>query len=335
MKVPVLIGTAVCVLAVSATLAQAAPQVRAAPPNSADVQLHSYLQQATGAMHRGDLESAAENFRRALKIDPRSLAALNNLGIVLSRQGKPAEAIPFYQEALKVRPGDPATQRNLAVAYFKAQHYRSAWSLLQPMAVSNPKDFQILDLSGLCLFALDRYAEAAQYLERANQADPSDLETLDILGKAYLHSKDYKALTSVFARIMKLSPNSATAHIMMGTAYDQMSNRAAAIKEYQAAAQADPNFMGVHSGLGFLYWRQGDSDLAARPRGRENPHKAHICFAPTLRLSGQPLSLWEIRPRYRLSLRFECPPASAISSGRVVPAFNIGWRPSPRASTAA
>jgi Flp pilus assembly protein TadD len=84
-------------------------------------------------MHRGDLASAAENFRHALKIDPHSLAALNNLGIVLSREGKPAEAIPFYQEALKIRPADPATQRNLAVAYFKAQHYRSTWSLLQPM----------------------------------------------------------------------------------------------------------------------------------------------------------------------------------------------------------
>ena len=114
------------------------------------------------------------------------------------------------------------------------------------------------------LFALDRYSEAAHYLERANQADPSDLETLDILGKAYLRLKNYKALTGIFGRIMKLNPNSATAHIMMGTAYDQMSNRPDAIKEYQAAEQADPNFMGVHSGLGYLYWRQGEIELAEK-----------------------------------------------------------------------
>src|ERR1700688_1779228 len=99
-----------------------------APPNGAEIQLHTYLKHAAEAMHKGDNAAAAEKLRRALKIDPHSLAALNNLGIVLSREGKPAEAIPFYQEALKVRPGDAATQRNLAVAYFKAQHYRSAWS---------------------------------------------------------------------------------------------------------------------------------------------------------------------------------------------------------------
>jgi Flp pilus assembly protein TadD len=78
-------------------------------------------------MHQGDLSGAAENFRRALVIDPHSLAALNNLGIVLARQGEPAKAIPLYQQALKLRPGDSATKRNLAVAYFKAQlHHTSS-----------------------------------------------------------------------------------------------------------------------------------------------------------------------------------------------------------------
>jgi len=251
-------------LTVSGTSAQNTPAASAAPANPASIQLHSYLEEAAVAMHRGDLASAAGLLRRALVLDPNSLAALNNLGIVLARQGKPAEAIPFYQQALKVRPGDPTTERNLAVAYFKTQRYRSAWTLLQPMAVTYPSDFQILDLAGLTLFALDRYPEAAQYLERANQADPSDLETLDMLGKAYLRMKNYKALPSVFDRIIKINPNSAAAHVMMGTAYDKMSDQPNAIKEYQAAEAADPHFVGVHSGLGYLYWRQGETELAEK-----------------------------------------------------------------------
>jgi protein O-GlcNAc transferase len=163
-----------------------------------------------------------------LKIDPHSIAALNNLGIVLARRGRPAEAIPLYEEALKFRPDDASTKRNLAIAYFKSQRYLPAWRLLRPMAATYSTDFQILDLAGLSLFALDRYPEAAAYLERANHVEPSDLETLDMLGKAYLRMKDYKALTDVFARILQVSPNSASAHIMMGTAYDEMSKEAAA-----------------------------------------------------------------------------------------------------------
>jgi Flp pilus assembly protein TadD len=51
--------------------------------------MHSYLEQAAEAMDKGDLPAAAETLRRALAIDPHSLAALNNLGIVLALEGKP------------------------------------------------------------------------------------------------------------------------------------------------------------------------------------------------------------------------------------------------------
>ena len=123
MKVRVSLGLAMAacaLLAPSVALPQAASPVHAAPADAAEPQLHSYLEQAAEAMHKGDLASADEKLRSALRIDPHSLAALNNLGIVLAREGKPAEAIPFYQEALRVRPGDLATKRKLAVAYFKA-----------------------------------------------------------------------------------------------------------------------------------------------------------------------------------------------------------------------
>jgi Tfp pilus assembly protein PilF len=71
---------------------------------------------------------------------------------------------------------------------------------------------------------------------------------------------------------MKINPDSASAHVMMGTAYDEMSDRPNAIKEYEAAAQADPKFMGVHSGLGYLYWRQGNPELAEKEMRAELEH---------------------------------------------------------------
>jgi len=145
--------------------AQAVSPDNTPPPKGAEVQqqadLHADLERAAEAMHKGQLASAAEALRQALIIDPHSIVALNNLGIVLSREGKPEEAIPLYEEVLKARPDNAATKRNLAIAHFKAQQYAPAWRLLEPMATQFPTDFQILDLSGLSLFALDRYAEAA------------------------------------------------------------------------------------------------------------------------------------------------------------------------------
>src|ERR1700723_2127652 len=183
------------------------------PSNGDETQLPPYLEHAAEAMHQGDNAAAAKDLRLALKIDPHSLAALNNLGIVLAGMGSPAEAIPLYEDALKLHPDAPSTKRNLAIADFKAQRYLPAWRLLQPMATTYPTDFQILDLAGPSPFALEWFPETAEYLERANHVEPSDMETLDMLGKAYLRIKDYKALTSVFARIMQINPNSASAPI--------------------------------------------------------------------------------------------------------------------------
>jgi Flp pilus assembly protein TadD len=103
---------------------------RAANQRETAARLQSEVTQAQNAMRAGDLSGAERGLRRALALDSNPLVALNELGIVLARQGKPAEAIPIYQRGLSLRPGDPAIRRNLAIAYFKAEKYRSAWHLL-------------------------------------------------------------------------------------------------------------------------------------------------------------------------------------------------------------
>lgn len=290
---------------------QAGPSGKAPAP-AASAQFRSYMEKGVQAMRGGDYGAAAVALRRALALNPNSVAALNNLGIALTHEGKVGEAIPLYERALKLAP-DPRTERNLALAYFKEERYASAWRLLSPLARQYPKDFQILDLAGLSLFALDRYPEAARYLERANQAQPSDLETLDMLGKAYLRMKDYQALTSVFARILQVNPNSASAHAMMATAYAQRGKTEDAIREYQAAEKADPNFLGVHSGLGSLYLQQRKTDLAEkefRTELQRYPNDAIAnCMLGQILINTQPAeaakyfqAALQANPRYRDAL---------------------------------
>ncbi|MGB8831284.1 MAG: tetratricopeptide repeat protein, partial [Candidatus Sulfotelmatobacter sp.] len=93
-----IVGSCAMWLMIAYCAAQTGVQPNPPPPNSEEVQLHAYLKQAAEAMHKGDNASAADDLRRALKIDPHSIPALNNLGIVLARMGKPAEAITLYEE---------------------------------------------------------------------------------------------------------------------------------------------------------------------------------------------------------------------------------------------
>src|SRR5215469_10985287 len=87
----------VCLLLAGQSGAQAAPDAGNTSAAAAAERLHAYLREASDSMHRNDLVAAEHSLRLALGIAPRSMAALNNLGIVLVREGKPADAIPLYE----------------------------------------------------------------------------------------------------------------------------------------------------------------------------------------------------------------------------------------------
>ena len=65
--------------------------------------------------HAGDLEAAEASMRRALELAPRHPAALNELGIILRRGGRFAEARQSYEEALRVHSDFHYARRNLAI----------------------------------------------------------------------------------------------------------------------------------------------------------------------------------------------------------------------------
>jgi tetratricopeptide (TPR) repeat protein len=72
---------------------------------------------------RGELEEAIEQFRRALRIDPRFAEAHNNLGVALAKQGRLVEAIAEVREALRLKPD--LTEANVNLARMEANLARA------------------------------------------------------------------------------------------------------------------------------------------------------------------------------------------------------------------
>lgn len=62
---------------------------------------------ATTLAGQGDLERAAEEFRAALRVDPRFVDAGYNLGVVLLRSGDASRAVTILEQVARVREGDP------------------------------------------------------------------------------------------------------------------------------------------------------------------------------------------------------------------------------------
>ena len=70
----------------------------------------------------GRLGQAEQILRRATKEDPTSVPALNNLGVVLMEQGKPAEARLIFQQAYALDSGETDSIReNLRLAIAQSE----------------------------------------------------------------------------------------------------------------------------------------------------------------------------------------------------------------------
>jgi len=66
---------------------------------------------------RREFDEALTHYRTALAIDPNPRAeVLSNMGVLLMRTGKPADAIPLFRGALGRRPDLPGIHENLAQA---------------------------------------------------------------------------------------------------------------------------------------------------------------------------------------------------------------------------
>ena len=203
----------------------------------------------------GRWEDAAAAYREILKVDPRSIAALNRLGAVYVRQDKFEEAVKYYGQALALNPYEFGTNLNLGIAYIKMQDYARAAVPLEKAAEAEPSDFQARELLGVALVGRNDYAEAIPHLEKAAELAPRDLGTLYLLERSYLETKAFDKALGTFKRLETLDTESPWVRILRGQAYDGLGEYTKAIKEFESARLEVPTDATVRFSLGFMYWK--------------------------------------------------------------------------------
>lgn len=92
----------------------------------------------TALADRGELRKAADEFRAALKEDPRFTDAGYNLGVVLLMMGEPEMSARVLEQVIEVRPGDAAQEFALGKAYFDAGRVADAIERFNAAVVLDP-----------------------------------------------------------------------------------------------------------------------------------------------------------------------------------------------------
>ncbi|MBC8088977.1 MAG: tetratricopeptide repeat protein [Phycisphaerae bacterium] len=120
------------------------------------------------AMHQGgDVEQAAESYRRALRCDPRHAMAYGNLGVALAALGENAAAREALQQAAAIDPTFVEARLNLARWHANQRDGLAALSLLRELANFHPNNADVWYEMGCTLLALHRPQDAHRSFELA------------------------------------------------------------------------------------------------------------------------------------------------------------------------
>lgn len=122
----------------------------------------------------GNLQKAAEEFRRAIELKPNYADAYHNLANVYLQMGKIDEGIENYKEAIKFNPSLWQSHQNLADIYLLQKNYPLALEALQAAVKINPQD-SILHLNlGVLYMMLNEKDKAKTELNFSLQLDPQN-----------------------------------------------------------------------------------------------------------------------------------------------------------------
>lgn len=99
----------------------------------------SLFVRAVELQRQGKLQKAQALYRKAIKLNPDNVQALNNLGVTYISQGKYKRAIARFNDVLKIRPDYTDAHYNLACVYAKKNNPDRSMLYLKDAIDRNPE----------------------------------------------------------------------------------------------------------------------------------------------------------------------------------------------------
>ncbi len=174
------------------------------------------FQRALAALRAGNFKEAEPFLKETLRTQPKHVAALNILGVVLTQLGKFAESEPYFQRALQEQPTSDATLYNY----------------------------------GIVLKALNRPADALQRFNQALAINPAAAETWNNRGTVFNDLKRYDEAINDFNKAVEINPQYADAFCNSGKTLAILHRPNEALAAFERAASLKPDLAESWAGRG-------------------------------------------------------------------------------------
>jgi tetratricopeptide (TPR) repeat protein len=142
-----------------------------------------------------------------LKKNPNAWLAHNNLGTMLTAQGKLIEATYHYQQAVSARPDFAEAQFNLGNALKSQGKYEEALFHLKEALQLGPESADVHNDAGVVLKMLGRFDEAISHFRKVLELSPDYVKAYNNIGGTFYAQGKFKEAVDYFCQALDMKPD--------------------------------------------------------------------------------------------------------------------------------
>lgn len=199
---------------------------------------------------QGDDEAGAEQaYRRVLELNPSDLDTLNNLGLLLYKQKKYADALTLFDKLSGLAPGSLATKVNLASAAANSGDLNKAIEAWKEVIRTDPNRQEVrLDLAN-ALWETGAVDEARYHYLQILAHDKNNPEALNGIGLCHLRANKLPQAEAAFRSAIEAKSTYAAAYNNLAITLERMNQVGEAIKILEKGRIVAPDSEDIRKNL--------------------------------------------------------------------------------------
>ena len=209
-------------------------------------------------MKKGELNEAADCYRRAIQLNPKFVDSYIKLGNVLLLQGRLDEALSYYQKSIEIDPNFSGAHYNLGVALQEQGKLDEAIACYQKALQLNPNYVDAYHDLGFAFQEQGKLDEAIACYQKALQLNPNLVNAYDNLGITFQEQGKLDEAIACYQKALQLNPNLVNTYDNLGITFQEQGKLDEAIACYQKALQLNPNYSNAHWNLSLAFLLSGN-----------------------------------------------------------------------------
>lgn len=286
------------------------PQLPATEHNKI-VLAEAYTNLGVALQQMGNLESAIENYRKAIAIRPDYIQVYYTLGVALRNNGDLKASIDCYRRAVERKPNDVDALNNLGAALQHSGELDAAVESYRKALEIEPSCAEVLNNMGIALQANLDIGAAIDAYRQALKIKPDYANAHSNLGHALRDKGELEESIESYRAALRINPHSAQAHNNMGNAQREAGNFQAAIEHFDfiTAIEANPSnpqfwFNAKSQALECLYYLERYAELEQRLSALANSGDINLRVAAVSAFVSHQLKLADPYPFCKAPLDF-------------------------------